>query len=75
MPTFEYYCRECDCEVELLIRGQETPVCPHCDSKQLDKLISAPAGHAASSSLPVMGAGCPPMGAPPCNPHCCRLPQ
>jgi putative FmdB family regulatory protein len=75
MPTFEYYCQECQSEVEVFVRGQEVPLCPSCQSKQLEKLISAPAGRVAGGSLPMMGESCPPSDAPPCNPHCCRLPQ
>ena len=74
MPTFEYLCRDCDQEIEVFLRGNEKAVCPNCQSHKLEKLISAPAGHASTSSLPMLGAGCPPSDAPPCNPNCCRLP-
>ncbi|MCA9046000.1 MAG: zinc ribbon domain-containing protein [Planctomycetaceae bacterium] len=74
MPIFEFHCENCHNEFEELVRPSDKPVCPRCESKKLTKLMSAPAGH-VSSGLPIAGPGCPPMGAPPCNPHCCRLPQ
>lgn len=74
MPTFEYVCKDCEREVEIFVRNHESPTCPTCAGTQLEKLISAPAGRVAGASLPVMGDSCPPADAPPCSPHCCRLP-
>jgi putative FmdB family regulatory protein len=74
MPIFEFHCANCHTEFEELIRGSEQPHCPNCSSTKLEKLMSAPAGHVAGN-LPMAPAGCPPMDAPPCHPHCCRLPQ
>ncbi|MBX3103327.1 MAG: zinc ribbon domain-containing protein [Bacteroidetes bacterium] len=74
MPIFEFHCSECDAEFEELVRGAEQPHCPRCSGTKLEKLMSAPAGHVAGN-LPMAGSGCPPMDAPPCHPHCCRLPQ
>jgi putative FmdB family regulatory protein len=75
MPIFEYRCRECEQSFEALVRGGESPECPGCRSSQLDKLLSASAAHTGQSrgSLPIASA-CPPSDAPPCSPHCCRLP-
>ncbi|WP_146507262.1 FmdB family zinc ribbon protein [Thalassoglobus neptunius] len=75
MPTFEYHCRQCDREIEILVRSNEEPVCPTCNSKKLERLMSAPAGRASSNSFPVLGDSCPPPEAGPCHPNCCRLPQ
>lgn len=75
MPTFEFHCSDCQQEFEIFVRNQEQPVCPKCQSKKLEKLISAPAGRVAGGTLPMLGESCPPMDAPPCNPNCCRLPQ
>ena len=75
MPLFEYSCTGCDSEFELLVASRETPECPQCGSKKLDKLMSVAAGRMSSgSSLPI-NQGCPPPEAGPCSPHCCRLPQ
>ena len=40
MPLFEYRCRACGAEVELLVRSAETPSCPECQSDNLEKLVS-----------------------------------
>jgi len=68
MPIFEYTCRACQSDCELLIRGGEKPVCPQCGSSKLDKHLSVVAAHVrgSSGSLPV----CDP--APSGN---CGLPQ
>ncbi len=68
MPLYEYACRKCDHEFELLIRGSEQPVCPTCHGTRLEKLLSVPAGHTASAkSLPMCGPQLPSGG--------CGLPQ
>jgi putative FmdB family regulatory protein len=43
MPIFEYHCRECEHAFEVLIlpRSPE-PRCPECESKDIEKLLSAP---------------------------------
>ncbi len=45
MPIYEYRCRECSHEFELLVRGAMTAVCASCGSVELDKLISLPRVH------------------------------
>lgn len=47
MPLFEYICRNCQEQFELLVRGEEKPQCPSCGSRKLDKQLSAPAAHTA----------------------------
>jgi putative FmdB family regulatory protein len=77
MPVFEYRCESCGEQLELFLRtARETPECPKCSSKKLEKLMSVPAGHVSSGrDLPIAGPGCPPADAPICSPTCCRLPQ
>lgn len=77
MPLFEYHCEPCEATFELLVRtANETVACPICGSnKTPEKLMSAAAGRVSSASSLPISAGCPPSDAPPCNPHCCRLPQ
>ncbi|MBW3600934.1 MAG: zinc ribbon domain-containing protein [Planctomycetes bacterium] len=75
MPLYEYRCRSCDAEFELLIRGQETPICPTCRTSDVEKHLSVPAAHSASrSSLPVCepapSAGC---GLPQCGAGRCQF--
>jgi putative FmdB family regulatory protein len=45
MPLYEYSCEKCSRKVELLIRGDEKPACPHCQSTKLTKLLSVVSGH------------------------------
>ncbi len=41
MPLYEYRCKDCGAEVELLVRtSDEKPECPRCKSKKLEKLLS-----------------------------------
>ena len=43
MPIFEYTCKSCGREFELLVRPGAELVCPGCASTELEKLISKPA--------------------------------
>jgi putative FmdB family regulatory protein len=49
MPLYEYSCQKCSRKIELLIRGDEKPVCPHCRSTKLTKLLSVVSGHVSNS--------------------------
>ena len=75
MPLYEYTCRDCDSQFELLIRGSEQPQCPECEGTRLEKLLSVPAAHAAGGhELPV----CRPMpsggcGLPQCGQGGCMM--
>ena len=75
MPLYEYTCRKCESDFELLIRGGETPECPGCGSKKLEKLLSVPAAHTAGSGdFPVCGtAGPAPCGLPECGSGRCPM--
>ena len=46
MPIYSYHCATCAADVELLIGLSETPVCPDCGGKKLERLLSrtAPPG-------------------------------
>lgn len=62
MPLYEFVCRDCEVEQELLVRGEEIPACESCGSKQLTKLLSAPVAHSTGSSpanqqIPTSGCG------------------
>ncbi|MEP3480064.1 MAG: zinc ribbon domain-containing protein [Fuerstiella sp.] len=75
MPLFEFQCSSCDSEFELLVAAKEKPACPECDSKKLEKLMSASVGRvSAGASLPIANSDCPPPEAGPCGTSCCRLP-
>lgn len=75
MPLYEYNCHDCTAEFELLVRSDEKPRCPECDSPKLEKLLSVPAAHTAGSrDLPVCrptpSAGC---GLPQCGSGGCMM--
>ncbi len=52
MPIYEYRCRNCDQEFELLVRGVEKPSCASCGSTDLIRQLSIPAAHTAGSASP-----------------------
>jgi putative FmdB family regulatory protein len=62
MPLYEYLCKKCGHRFETLVFGKQPPVCPSCQSADLDQEISTFAmgrdtrqgGSARTSS----GAGC-----------------
>ena len=43
MPIYEYRCRNCEKEFELIVRSASTPACPHCKSADLERRVSLPA--------------------------------
>lgn len=59
MPLYEYDCEDCQKLSEVLIRGNESPVCEHCGGTHLKKLFSvtaAPRGsETAGSPMPMAG--------------------
>ncbi|MBI3367369.1 MAG: zinc ribbon domain-containing protein [Burkholderiales bacterium] len=47
MPLYDYHCKHCHAEFELLVRASSVPTCPQCASTELDRAqVSrlAPAG-------------------------------
>ena len=60
MPLFEYACKDCDRQFEILIRAQESPECPSCHGTQLEKKLSTFAARtagAAADPMPMGGCG------------------
>ncbi|OIQ94556.1 zinc ribbon domain protein [mine drainage metagenome] len=43
MPLYSYHCTACGQEFELLVRGDDSPACPHCHSAALERLPGAAA--------------------------------
>lgn len=63
MPIFEYRCRTCGDDFELLARSDTRVACPECGSSRVDKKLSVFASHVkqAESVMPAChtgGAGC-----------------
>jgi putative FmdB family regulatory protein len=44
VPIYEYRCKDCGEQVEILIRSRmnAAPACPNCGSTLLERLLSAP---------------------------------
>ncbi|MFQ3675789.1 MAG: zinc ribbon domain-containing protein [Endomicrobiia bacterium] len=40
MPIYEYKCKKCKNDFELLLYQGEIPVCPKCNSKDVEKKFS-----------------------------------
>jgi putative FmdB family regulatory protein len=75
MPLYEYACRNCDNQFELLVRGNEPPHCPRCESQHLERLLSVPAAHSKKAAQlplcePRMPGGC---GLPQCRQGGCAM--
>jgi putative FmdB family regulatory protein len=66
MPIYEYVCRQCGQEFEALVRNEEKPACPGCNSRRLEKKLSAPAVQTRSS-----GPACPAREMGACNMPSC----
>jgi putative FmdB family regulatory protein len=41
MPLYEYQCRACHHQFEALVRAADVPVCPQCQSTELEKMLSS----------------------------------
>jgi len=57
MPLYEYQCRSCDHQFELLVRESTRYECPKCTSRELDKQLSVFAVSAPAGSSMTMSAG------------------
>ena len=40
MPIYEYECRDCRQRFEAIVRSNDSPSCPSCQSVNLERLIS-----------------------------------
>ena len=67
MPLFQYSCKACGQESEVLVRGSEAPICPACGSEELSKLASHFAAMSGSSKEPACMSGTCNMGQSPCQ--------
>jgi putative FmdB family regulatory protein len=56
MPIYGYACKSCGREFEMLVRASETPVCPACDSSDLDQKLSLIAAPAKAADAPMCEA-------------------
>ncbi len=65
MPIYEFACKKCGQEFEALFLSQDDPdpTCPKCQSKKVEKLISA--GSVRPNGIPTGSGG---FKAPACAP-------
>lgn len=63
MPIFEYQCRQCSKDFEMLVRESSPPKCPRCGGTDLHKKLSAFAA-ITSSTAGDIPAGCQACGMP-----------
>ena len=56
MPIFEYSCKQCQAEFELLVRAGTELACPKCGSAELDRKLSVPAIKSESTHRNAMAA-------------------
>jgi len=72
MPLYEFQCRSCSHRFEELVRASDgPPSCPHCQGKELEKLLSAFAV-GTGAAAPAMAGPCGSCGDPR-GPGACRL--
>jgi putative FmdB family regulatory protein len=71
MPIYEYECRRCHYEFEVLVRASEVPTCPECGTEHLEKRLSVTAAPvAAEGQLPAAPGGL--CGRPQCAQGGCQ---
>jgi len=51
MPLYSFHCAKCAGDIELLVGSSETPVCPTCGSKKLERLMSRTAPEGKSRGI------------------------
>ena len=73
MPLYEYACKSCASQFEVLVRASETPECPSCHGKDLERRLSVFAAHTAAA--PVRRAAPGPCGScgDPRGPGACSM--
>lgn len=52
MPLYEYSCKACAHQFELLVRTGEIPECPACRAQELERRFSVFAAHSAGPRTP-----------------------
>lgn len=68
MPIYEYKCQLCDTEFERLVFGSEPEVeCPHCNGKEVKRLMSAVAFKCNGNFVSTASSG----GCSGCASHSC----
>jgi len=75
MPIFEYICKDCQHQFEIIVHGDQRAECPACTSRELEKqlsVFSAATRAAGFDRGPVQPAACGSCGDPR-GPGSCSL--
>jgi putative FmdB family regulatory protein len=68
VPIYEYVCRKCEKQFEELVFGASQPVCPACQSPEVERILSSVSvGRAQSESAPSACDSCCSRGRPGCG--------
>jgi putative FmdB family regulatory protein len=62
MPIYEYHCADCGVDFERLVRGKVRIVCPSCESRAVERRLSAPARPQGRGSGAALPTGSPSVG-------------
>jgi putative FmdB family regulatory protein len=62
MPIYEYHCPKCGTDFELLVRGETVIACPDCESRKVERRMSAPARSGGAQGAPDYSRLGPPSG-------------
>jgi putative FmdB family regulatory protein len=62
MPIYEYVCMSCESHFEELVRNDETPKCPDCGKRKVQRQFSVFATHGTGSQPSFSGPASPSMG-------------
>jgi putative FmdB family regulatory protein len=72
MPLYEYSCRQCNRQFEALVRNGETPECPACHGRELERRLSVFAAHTGGAPRAAAPGPCGTCGDPR-GPGACSL--
>ena len=68
MPLYEYVCRKCSKQFEELVFGASVPVCPACQSTDVERILSVVAvGRGRVEAEPSACHSCAGRGRPGCG--------
>lgn len=51
MPLYDYHCRACGADFELLVRADTVPACRACGAPDIDRRLSRPAPPGTSAGI------------------------
>jgi putative FmdB family regulatory protein len=75
MPLYEYACKSCSSQFEVLVRASETPECPSCQGTDLERRLSVFAAHTAAAPAHATRQAAGPCGScgDPRGPGACSM--